>query len=311
MKKLYTLSILLLSAVTFGQSVVITRVVDGTLPGNGCAGTTGTSSPKVTELYVTGSVDFTNYRIQTESNGPAADGTISWSSGLDLSPLQTVTDSFVYLVANANATDLTMTFNEMYPSIVLPTGLAAGNIPNGNGNDAYRIVITDGATPTPAVITIVDQFGNPSDIPPGAADYSAVWCYQDSYAKRNNGIVANGGVFDPSTFTYGGNGAFVAPNNNCAFISNAIGLGQYALANQQFDIAGLNVWPNPVTNGILFINTQANAEKNVVIYDVLGKQVLNTNTVSNEVNVASLKSGAYILKITENGKTATSKLMVK
>lgn len=83
------------------------------------------------------------------------------------------------------------------------------------------------------------------------------------------------------------------------------------LSVRQNEIAGLSVYPNPVTRGVLFINTQANAEKNVAIYDILGKQVLNTTTASNEINVASLKSGAYILKITEAGKTATSKLMVK
>ena len=164
MKKLYTLSILLLSVVSFGQSVVITRVVDGTLSGAGCAGTTGSSSPKITELYVSGTVDFTNHRIQTESNGAADASAISWSSGLDLTPVGIVTDAFVYLVAPAG-TDGTTTFNEMYPSIVLPTGLTAGNIPNGNGNDAYRIVLTDGALPTPAVLSVIDQFGNPLDLP--------------------------------------------------------------------------------------------------------------------------------------------------
>jgi len=61
---------------------------------------------------------------------------------------------------------------------------------------------------------------------------------------------------------------------------------------------------------MLYINTAANLEKNVVIYDVLGKQVLST-TASNAVNVASLKSGVYVLSITEAGKTATSKLVIK
>jgi hypothetical protein len=49
MKKLYTLVILFISAVTFGQGVVITRIVSGSLPSDGCAGASGTSSsPKIT-----------------------------------------------------------------------------------------------------------------------------------------------------------------------------------------------------------------------------------------------------------------------
>jgi len=306
MKKLYTLSILFISAVTFAQSVVISRVVDGTLPSDGCAGATGTSSPKIVELYVSGTLDFTNYRIQTESNGAADATAISWNSGLDLTPLGTVSNAYVHLVVTP-----TTTFNEMYPAIVLPTGLTTGNIPNGNGNDAYRIVITDGAVPTPVVLSVVDQFGNPLDIPGGSADYTAAWAYQDSYAKRNDGVGANGGTFVNSSFTYGGNAAFVAPNNNCGFISNAISLGTFTLAKQNFDIAGLKVYPNPVTNGNLFITSDSNDVKSVTIFDVLGKQVVKTTVTNQPVNVAALNSGVYMVKITEAGKTATRKLVIK
>lgn len=80
---------------------------------------------------------------------------------------------------------------------------------------------------------------------------------------------------------------------------------------QNTAIAGLKVYPNPVTNGILFVDTKANAEKSIVIYDVLGKQVLATTTAANAINVASLNGGVYFLKITEAGKTATSKLVIK
>ena len=76
-------------------------------------------------------------------------------------------------------------------------------------------------------------------------------------------------------------------------------------------IAGLEVYPNPVTDGILYVDTKANAEKTIAIYDVVGKQVLNTTTSSNLVNVAQLNGGVYILKITEAGKTATRKLVIK
>jgi type IX secretion system substrate protein len=305
MKKLYTLSILLISAVTLGQSVVITTVVDGTLPSDGCAGVTGTASPKITELYVSGTMNFLNYKLQTESNGAADPSLIVWSTGLDLSPLGTVTDSFVYLVSQPSTT-----FNEMYPGITLPTGLSAGNIPNGNGNDSYRIVLTDGGSPA-AVVSVIDQFGNPLDIPGGSGDYTAAWAYQDSYAKRVSGVGPNGGTFVNSTFTYGGNASFMTPNNNCAFISNAIGLGSFTLANQKFEIAGLKVYPNPVTNGNLFITSDTNNTKQVTVYDVLGKQVVKTTVTNQPVNVSALNSGVYIVKITEDGKTATRKLVIK
>ncbi|MGL2965138.1 T9SS type A sorting domain-containing protein [Flavobacterium sp. XGLA_31] len=83
------------------------------------------------------------------------------------------------------------------------------------------------------------------------------------------------------------------------------------LAVAQNNITGLKVYPNPVSHGTLFIETTANATKVVTIYDVLGKQVLNATTADNAINVSSLNAGVYVVKITEEGKTATRKLVIK
>jgi hypothetical protein len=84
------------------------------------------------------------------------------------------------------------------------------------------------------------------------------------------------------------------------------------LANNKFNaIAGLNMYPNPVTNGNLYISTDNNSAKSVEIYDILGKQVLNAKVSNNTVNVSNLKGGAYIVKIDEDGKTATRKLIIE
>lgn len=83
------------------------------------------------------------------------------------------------------------------------------------------------------------------------------------------------------------------------------------LAIGQNNIAGLKMYPNPVSNGTLFIETAANAERTVAIFDVLGKQVLNAKTSDNAINVAGLQTGVYIVNITEEGKTATRKLVIK
>ena len=76
-------------------------------------------------------------------------------------------------------------------------------------------------------------------------------------------------------------------------------------------IKGLKVYPNPVTNGRLSIETNANATKAIAIFDVLGKQVLGTVTNENTIDVSTLQAGIYVIKITEAGKTATQKLVVE
>ncbi len=83
------------------------------------------------------------------------------------------------------------------------------------------------------------------------------------------------------------------------------------LSIKQNAIAGLSVYPNPVTNGTLYITSNSNEAKTVAVYDILGKQVLNTKTSNNAVNVSNLKGGTYIVKITEEGKTDTKKLIIE
>jgi hypothetical protein len=85
----------------------------------------------------------------------------------------------------------------------------------------------------------------------------------------------------------------------------------FTLGTSQNEITGLKVYPNPVSGGTLFIETAANGEKTVTVYDVLGKQVLNTTTSNNAINVSNLRGGVYVVKVTEEGKTATRKLVIE
>ena len=84
-----------------------------------------------------------------------------------------------------------------------------------------------------------------------------------------------------------------------------------ALSTNQFnEIAGFSMYPNPVSNGKLFISSDNNIEKTVAIYDLIGKEIIN-QTVTNELNISSLTAGVYVVKVTEEGKTATRKLIVR
>lgn len=76
-------------------------------------------------------------------------------------------------------------------------------------------------------------------------------------------------------------------------------------------IAGLKIYPNPVTNGYLYITSNGNEPKSVNVFDILGKQVINTTASDQPINVSNLDAGVYIIKITEAGKTATRKLVIE
>jgi hypothetical protein len=77
------------------------------------------------------------------------------------------------------------------------------------------------------------------------------------------------------------------------------------------NIAGLKLFPNPLSGNVLNVTSNSSADKTIAVYDVLGKNVLNAKVTNETVNVSALNSGVYIVKITEEGKTATRKLVVK
>ncbi|MDP2159627.1 MAG: T9SS type A sorting domain-containing protein [Flavobacterium sp.] len=102
------------------------------------------------------------------------------------------------------------------------------------------------------------------------------------------------------------NGATVS-FDNISFVSPGA-----TLSSNSFNaIEGLSMYPNPVKGNTLFVTSAANDTMSVQIFDVLGKEVLKSNVVNNTVNVADLNAGVYIVKVTQEGKTATRKLVVQ
>lgn len=76
-------------------------------------------------------------------------------------------------------------------------------------------------------------------------------------------------------------------------------------------IEGLSLYPNPVSNGKVYISSKNDLEKEIIIFDVLGKKVLQTHLSSKELNVSELVPGVYIIKISEENASATRKLIIR
>jgi hypothetical protein len=85
---------------------------------------------------------------------------------------------------------------------------------------------------------------------------------------------------------------------------------QGPLGVKENSISGLKIYPNPVKN-LLNITSDSFEAKTVAIYNVLGKVVLSEKVTNAPVNVANLAKGVYVVKVTEEGKTATRKLVIE
>jgi len=71
------------------------------------------------------------------------------------------------------------------------------------------------------------------------------------------------------------------------------------------------VYPNPVDGGILTIQSPTEGMKEIEIYTVTGKKVMDTTINGNTLDVSSFNSGFYMLKVTINGQSKVSKLVIR
>ena len=86
---------------------------------------------------------------------------------------------------------------------------------------------------------------------------------------------------------------------------------QQPKAQENTSIEGLSLYPNPVIYGKIYITSKNDLDKEVIIFDILGKKVLQTMLSSRELNISNLSPGVYIIKINEDEATATRKLIVR
>lgn len=288
MKKLYTLLFVALATASASAQVVISQVYGG--GGNGGS----TYKNDFVELFNRGAepVSLNGYVLQYASSaGTFGAGTASAPLRTYL-PNVTIQPGKYYLVQQAAGTGGTV---DLVADFVPP---ANETIAMSGTNFKIALTSSDVVITSATSANVLDFVGvGSANMSEGGAPVPVL--SNTTSASRNNGgcTDTNNNAAD---FTVG----VVAPRNSSTATNTC------ALSVKDNAIAGLKVYPNPVTGGKLFISTDANNEKAVVIFDVLGKQVLNT-TATESVNVSNLKGGVYIVKITEEGKTATRKLVIK
>ncbi|MFH6988012.1 S8 family serine peptidase [Flavobacterium collinsii] len=76
-------------------------------------------------------------------------------------------------------------------------------------------------------------------------------------------------------------------------------------------IEGFVLYPNPVTEGKVHIESASTSAKNILISDMSGKKVHSVKTEKTELNISGLPSGVYIIKVEQDGNTSVQKLIIK
>ncbi len=90
--------------------------------------------------------------------------------------------------------------------------------------------------------------------------------------------------------------------------------GSKTLSSNDFTANDLKLYPNPVTNGVLYLNKKSNDYNNLRVYDVSGKTILtrtlNSSLNKEEINVSSLSQGLYFVEISRGNSRAVSKVII-
>ncbi|MES2618879.1 MAG: PKD domain-containing protein [Bacteroidota bacterium] len=76
-------------------------------------------------------------------------------------------------------------------------------------------------------------------------------------------------------------------------------------------VPGLTIYPNP-NNGMFTISTSANGGMKIEVFNLLGSKILSQTTSDNTINInlGDVAKGIYMVKVTINGVTTTSKITV-
>ncbi len=165
-KNYFSLLLGLISCITFAQEALITGYVDSP-----CEGAKG----RVLEIYVNGTIDFTDWSVVRQANGKG------YTTSLDISSFGSITDTFIYITDDADifSTEFGITENIIENSVI-----------SSNGDDGFQIVDADEV--------VIDRFGED-----GVDGSDTPWEHVDSFYLRNSGSSANGGDFDSENWTFG------------------------------------------------------------------------------------------------------------
>lgn len=251
-------------------------IMDFTVPSGGSDG-------KAIHLIATDDIaDLSVYGIGTSANGGGSDGqeytfdAISVNSGDHILVARTPSSMEQYLTpAGYNLYDVVLT--------------ATTDI-NMNGDDGIELFKNG---------TLIETFGDVNVDGTGQS-----WEYLDSWAYKQ----INGSTW-PSDWIYGT--VDCTDGSQTTYSSTCIYPFVESLSSIDFTKNVFSIYPNPTNTRSVTITSSSNDVMNVQVFDILGKEVKNEVLTNNTLDVSSLRTGMYLVKITQNNASTTKKLVIR
>ena len=83
------------------------------------------------------------------------------------------------------------------------------------------------------------------------------------------------------------------------------------LSTIENEILDMMIYPNPVDGNYVTILSPVQGLKEIEVYSVTGRKVMSTSINGSTLDISSLNTGFYLLKVTINGQNKVSKLVVR
>jgi hypothetical protein len=73
----------------------------------------------------------------------------------------------------------------------------------------------------------------------------------------------------------------------------------------------MRIYPNPVDGNFVTILSPVQGLKQIEVFTITGRKVMDTTINNSTLDVSSFNSGFYMVKVTINGQSKVSKLVVR
>ncbi|MDB0040582.1 T9SS type A sorting domain-containing protein [Algibacter sp.] len=298
MKKLYILLFtILISGLSFGQTTLAQddfSYADGPLVGNGSWTTNGGNAGT---LLVAGgqaiiSQDSGSEDAELIFDNDLTSGIVSATFDINVTASGAMTgNDFEYF---AHFSDDSDTNFRARVDVIAPT--AAGD---------YTLGFSGSSSTNDTSLTVDFSFGSTVSV-------EITYNLNDDTASLTAGgqTVTSAGVADQTLDTFNIRQSNSSSDETIS-LDNLVITYDSTLDLKDFNSLEVKLYPNPSNTGEVTITSANSADISVSVFDVLGKQFKNETFSNNKLNVSNLRSGIYILRITQGNAETTKKLVIQ
>ena len=282
MKKYYYFLFLLTCFITNGQeNIFFSEYAEGS------------SNNKYLEIYNNSdqTIDLTEYAFPNVSNAPTTVGEYEYWNTFDAG--STIEPYGIFVIAHPSADETILAEADMTSFVYF-----------SNGDDGFKLVHG-----TEDSFTVLDEIGDWQGDPGSGWDVAGISQGTKDHTLVRKSSVQNGNTWANSAGTNADDSEWIVYDQNTWTYLGAHEIDTLSISDNE--ILDMMVYPNPVDGNYVTILSPVEGLKEIQVFTVTGRKVMDTAINGNTLDVSSFNSGFYMLKVTINGQSKISKVVVR